>query len=400
MILIELWDEAPAENIVAPLLLRPEAVIYVGFDPAPMRTRLEIYEQVARAHGISTVFSCCAVPRQLPQIVEALSALVRKASCLLDLRGGDELLLAAAGIVYERYASAGLRLIQADVRSCAVSDCMQRQALPCQPLPAISAAEYIRFFGGSLIAREASSEDFPPELSAAVEALWALCRADCGAYNTGVSDLNRICAESRGAALPEICVPLSCMDRDETLPFLLRLAAVGAITPPQLDGDLRFRFTSPSFRKCLRKSGNTLELYTLLTCLRAQRDGQPLFTSGVSGATIDWSAAPTKQEAKADTINEIDAILMRGLTPVFVSCKNGSVGIDELYKLGTVADRFGGAYCLRLLVVTDYGAGGGAEPLRQRALDMGITLLDGVQNLSAEEFRQAIEAAVANHEHR
>ena len=49
-------------------------------------------------------------------------------------------------------------------------------------------------------------------------------------------------------------------------------------------------------------------------------------------------AVPRPQETK----NEIDVMLMRGVVPVFVSCKNGAVKMDELYKLDTVAQRFGG----------------------------------------------------------
>ena len=44
---------------------------------------------------------------------------------------------------------------------------------------------------------------------------------------------------------------------------------------------------------------------------------------------------------------------MRGLRPIFISCKNGSFLPEELYKLSAVAKHFGGEYAKKVLV-TNY----------------------------------------------
>ena len=55
------------------------------------------------------------------------------------------------------------------------------------------------------------------------------------------------------------------------------------------------------------------------------------------------------------TANEIDFMLMKGLTPIFIPWKIGQVYDDELYKLESVANRFGGLYAKNVLIATYLG---------------------------------------------
>ena len=60
---------------------------------------------------------------------------------------------------------------------------------------------------------------------------------------------------------------------------------------------------------------------------------------------------------------------------------------DELYKLSTVAERFGGKHAKKVLVTTSLDfLGEACKYVRQRALDMGIQLLENVQKLDDEEL--------------
>ena len=69
----------------------------------------------------------------------------------------------------------------------------------------------------------------------------------------------------------------------------------------------------------------------------------------MTGVVIDWQ---TDDPDGADVLNEIDLILMHQMTPVFISCKNGEVSNEELYKFNTVAERFGGKYAKKVLIAT------------------------------------------------
>ncbi|MBE5878308.1 MAG: hypothetical protein E7290_15665 [Lachnospiraceae bacterium] len=65
--------------------------------------------------------------------------------------------------------------------------------------------------------------------------------------------------------------------------------------------------------------------------------------------------------------------------------------VAELYKLNTVANRFGGKYAKKILVASslekdsDY-----ANYLRQRAQDMQIRVIDDIVDMSDDELRDTI----------
>ena len=79
----------------------------------------------------------------------------------------------------------------------------------------------------------------------------------------------------------------------------------------------------------------------------------------------------------SDTENESDGVMMRGMVPVFISCKNGYIDREELYKLNVVANRFGGKYAKKVLFATSLDDSDYSQFLRQRAKDMGIKVIEG-----------------------
>lgn len=94
-----------------------------------------------------------------------------------------------------------------------------------------------------------------------------------------------------------------------------------------------------------------------------------------------------------DTEHEIDVILMKGLVPIFISCKNGYVDGTELYKLNTVAERFGGPYAQKVLIATYFGKSTveGHKYFVQIAKGMKVQLIENVHELSDETFAKKIK---------
>ena len=103
-------------------------------------------------------------------------------------------------------------------------------------------------------------------------------------------------------------------------------------------------------------------------------------------------------ENKYDTENEIDVMMMHGVVPVFISCKNGEFTADELYKLNTVAECFGGKYSKKVLVSTaiDTFKKNTKEYLKQRIKDMDIKLISNVQAMSDGELAKELKSIVKN----
>ena len=83
---------------------------------------------------------------------------------------------------------------------------------------------------------------------------------------------------------------------------------------------------------------------------------------------------------------------MHDTVPIFISCKNGYLDSNELYKLKTVAERFGDRYAKMVLVancIDDLGDAAGY--LRQRITDMGIHLIEKVQDMSDERLAKELK---------
>lgn len=67
--------------------------------------------------------------------------------------------------------------------------------------------------------------------------------------------------------------------------------------------------------------------------------------------------------------------------------------VDELYKLNTVATRFGGRYAKKVLVVSNMVNNGiSRQSLRDRAAELGITLIDNIDVMSDAAIKQKLLA--------
>jgi hypothetical protein len=82
---------------------------------------------------------------------------------------------------------------------------------------------------------------------------------------------------------------------------------------------------------------------------------------------------------------------MKGLVPVFISCKNGQYTSNELYKLRSVAERFGGEHAKKVLIATSMDP---EHPsylqFRQRAEDMKIRVIEDLTELSDREMEKRL----------
>jgi len=157
---------------------------------------------------------------------------------------------------------------------------------------------------------------------------------------------------------------------------------------------LQITYKNPQVKKCLTKAGLALELkiYSVVKNLTEQ-DGTPVYNDAVNGVVIDWDGKFHDEDTEKlyDTENEVDILLMHDVVPIFISCKNGVIMPEELYKLNTVADHFGGKYAKKVLVATSLSALGDAgEYLRQRAKDMNIRIVENIQNLDDDELERVL----------
>lgn len=262
----------------------------------------------------------------------------------------------------------------------------------CRSQVYLTVEENITLHGGRILAKgvhfakgDAVSED--------VRTLWELCRADCTAWNTKVGQLaGAVSAYSESNKLfmlPEMSFGSGRYDVDRDFwNALVRTGLVKIDEKRSRDGSFVFSYKNQIVRECLNKAGSVLEYLTYLAGLEETADGASVFDDAELSVVIDWDSEPN------GTSNEIDCIFMHGMVPVFVSCKNGDVKTDELYKLEAVADKFGSGYAKTALVSTvyfdpdsrSYDGDRAAETLRGRAEDMQIRVFMKVHRMTAERL--------------
>ena len=401
MVLIEFFDKTPIENVAGALGLRPETLVFLG-DRKDMERRSPACRALLDAVGLGdTELLRYPVPRNdLGAVTAALEKLLNKhGSLCFDLTGGDQIALTAAGMLYARYPDR-ISLRRFNIETGRFYDITAEARTRLGQLPGLTVAENILLHGGAVVwAKDKKGGtvtwDLSPEFRQDVAGLWDICRRNCSLWNSQISALGALEKIRQDTGDPlHLRVNVShAVDflQHQKLKFksgetYLDLQLAGLIEDLEYDGrTFSFRYKSPQVKKALDKAGTILELHTYLTALDLRDEaGDPLVGDALTGVLLDWDG---RVNAGADTENEIDVMLMQGLVPWFVSCKNGAVGHEELYKLSTVAERFGGPYGKKLLIATTLGRDiGNRDYFLGRGADMGITVLDGVHELSGEAF--------------
>ena len=410
MILIECFTEAHVDNVAACLRLRPQTMVMVG-DASEMATPVQRYEKLFKERRISVDIRTCDVKgKDFSEMAHQIYRLMQEEEdYVIDLTGGDERVIMAVGAVVaglDAPKRARVRVEKYDHSRDVIRDFLEdNNTVPAKPVT-LTVEELVALHGGVVL-----GGDYQPDEDVRlteVDALWKLASSDPKTWNDGISTLNEL--ESWSDSRKQVFLRLAYIpdgrdgirDLDEKVKkaraLLDELGKIGVIRNWSREDVLEYTYTSSLLRYSTQKAGNILEVKTLLEGRNVKDQGAPYFRDCQMSVSIDWDGeihgpwSDTK-----DTRNEIDVVLMHGTTPLFISCKNGKVDEDELYKLNTVADRFGGPYAKKMLVATDLEQAigkGSVKSFEQRAKDMDILLITNAAELAKEKWREAFQKAM------
>lgn len=396
MTLIEFFEKDAIENICSSLTKAPDRVILIGDKLKLMQRHAENYKVILSSRGMDIEFICRAVNKNKMQtIIDALSMFVEQYDdCVFDLTGGEDLYLVAAGIVSERYKDKNIQMHRFNIRNNTIIDGDEDgKTILENDAPVLSIEENIRIYGGDIVYDENREDttfrwDMTPDFKRDINAMWDICRQDARLWNT------QICVFEAAERLSgytddlEISVPTEHLKEavrryGGTYVVIRRimdgLYNAGLLKEYSADDDMfSLTYKNEQVKYCLTVAGQVLEMKVFLAALDAQdKDGSKTYNDVMNGVFIDWDGDIGTDQYSFDTENEIDVMMMHGMVPVFVSCKNGYIDKDELYKLNAVATRFGGKYAKKVLVATSLDNSDFSYYLRQRAEDMGIRLVEG-----------------------
>lgn len=408
MTYIEFFDDDAVVNVCACLAHAPKRVVILGDKMKRMQSHAKRYRELFAQRGQQIEFVCRSINRNnLQSIVDALTQIVeRYPDGAFGLTGGEDLCLVAMGIVSERFRDRNVQMHRFNIQSGSIIDCDQDgNVLAYLERPQLTVAENIRIYGGDVVYDTEVpggthlwrwDEEFTRDFAA----LWRLCCREGRAWNSriGVLAAADMLSETKDtpltvtAQLRTLKNHLRYTDKKfaSVEALLQQLYEAGLLTQYCCDQQtLTLTFKNKQIRKCLTNAGVVLELVICWAAKQATHDGQPVYGDVLSGVCIDWDGSV--RQAGAETRNEIDVMMMHGLVPVFVSCKNGDVQIDELYKLNTVAHRFGGQYAKKVLVTTALKQLPNASYIRTRAADMGIRLVENIWKKDEQQLQKIVQ---------
>ena len=423
MTLIEFFDKDAINNVCFSLVKKPERVVFVGDKLKAMEQSARRCHALLAEKGVNVHFSCRVVNKNnIRTIVNRLSEIIEQYDdCVFEVGGGEDLYLVAIGIVFQKYqmgSAPGIRgesffsklksLFQSDPQSVPekrVQLCrfnlrdntiidlnLNEQTTPQKDALRISVEELISIYGGAIVYEEQKKGTtyrwiLTPKFVNDVKSMWDICRSDVQLWNTQINVIEAAASLNRSKDSLKTSVSMDALNaelRRRQLKYVAvhsifsRLSQKGLLTSYECADD-RFsvEFKDEQVKRCLTSSGQVLELIVYFVMKAVKNDDKtPTYDDVMTGVHIDWDGVIHTKRGDYDTENEIDVIATRGATPIFVSCKNGAVEPDELYKLEAVATRFGGSNARKILVATALGRSSGDNYLRQRAADMGIRIVE------------------------
>lgn len=404
MTYIEFFDLIASENVCACLTYTPDRVIYLGDNAKQMAKHIEYYKKVFDGRGQNIEFLYKTVSKSnLDNVIEMLSGLVETYDdCVFDITGGDEMLILALGMVYAKYPEKNIQIQRFNLRNNSVCDCDKDGNTVYHGIPTLSVEENVRIYGGEVVYGGIEEDktykwELTPEFLKDVELIWNVCKGNVRLWNMQIGIFEA--AEEKGKVSEDgLTTVISRGELDAHLRrrgikyktargIISYLCKNGLLTCFE-DDEITFTvsYKNPQVKRCLTTAGQALELKVYVTAKNTkEKNGELTYDDALNGVVIDWDGSFHDEETEGvyDTENEIDVLLMHDTVPVFISCKNGVVTADELYKLDTVAKRFGGRYSKKVLIATSLDSMGEAgNYLRQRAQDMNIRIVDNFHNIN------------------
>ena len=407
MILIESFSETLAENIMECLRLRPDRMYLLG-DSKQMYQPLERCQTILQKRGLKTKIQAVDTRgKDMGTIAGMLADLVCKEdTCVIDLSGGDEGTILAVGVLMASMDSATRQRVYVqrfDPQLGHEVACDGSGQVIRGKDAILTVREHIYLYGGLVY-----PGSYQPETSYSprdLDCLWSIVAEDPREWNSNIATLNEL--EKHAGSKTDIRLDLRILAEKikhnyekkeaQLLALLEKFQQQGVIKYSRKGDILQYSYTSPLLRYCTQKQGNVLEVKTLLEARAVKDRGAPFFQDCQTSVHIDWDGVVHKSEEHvAETRNEMDVLLMRGTTPLFISCKNGNIDDKELYKLNSVATRFGGTHAKKMLIAADLEMSDEFSELAfsKRAWDMGICLVTDAANLDKTGWRNIFSAAM------
>ncbi len=376
--LIELYDSSiPINNYLSCRLLEPDEMVLLTADGeedlAPARERFENFRQF---FGLKTKVTFCRCrPRDLAGMEENMSRFIRywgEENCVIDVIGGDETLLVAAGMCAVSFPS--LRIVSLRGSAPVLIRGEDPKGEIGRTEASLTVRDVISMAAGELVrCGHADWRDLDEDTMALIPVMFGIYLDNRSSwpsfvyYLQGLNSMRYRVREGAFSGPAEITVnPVTGRRVRADLQIINALSSAGIVSECRLTQSVcRLTFSRPGLVRFLCDSGSWLELF-VYSVLR----GSGLFGDIEIDPVISWD----NDRDDLDTVNEVDLIAMRGIVPVFISCKSGIPGNDAVNEILTITRRFGNRRA-RAVLVTACDPERDAPALLRRAADSGVSVV-------------------------
>ena len=382
-VLIELFDKEQIYNYLAALVFRPEKVYFVGDSEIMGGCCRAKTEKLADITGINAKFLYkFANPDNFPLLRSKISEIIEDEKklgneCVIDVTGGRDLALVAAGYLM----SLGTEVIRYDPKNKAFRILSSGETCPADIK--LSCEELITVAGGTVYSNT-HKLSFSDREWGIVEKIIRLYFEKRDVWTKFVKYLQRISkkdGEKVGDSL-RIEAPATLKADGKTfsadIEILNGLEKTGAITDFKFfrsNNRLSFGYASSGIANLLVNEGVWLELIIYFTVRSTD-----IFTDSDTGVKFIWDIPDGGNSLNSllsgnTPRNEIDVVAVRGIKPIFISCKTRQPINEDLNELYAIREHFGGEHARAALATTKYVDR--ESPVYERARLMGIKIIDG-----------------------
>lgn len=370
--IIEIYDEEQIYNVLAPSEFKPKNVVYIGTRKLKNKKIKNNLISCLRAMELDTkCFFYSTDMLSIDSIIAELENIIANfGECAIDLTGGSEVALVAVGMLarekriplfrYDRYNH--------KYKNIYCCECVEG----VESHPAFNINAILALSGGVMKSHGHLALDTLDEATERdIFRVWTIYKHNHRAWHRAVAYLQQISKNLEGDDLHVDAGAVvyggdKISGADKVV--MEELCESGIIKNYRNDGRrISFDYKNTLMRSCLCDIGICLELYVYAAAKSAG-----IYSDVQISVVIDWDG---NLDARINTINEIDVMVIHGFVPLFISCKSGSVNVTTLNEIKTLAKQFGGEYA-RPVLVTMSDLRARDRFLTQRAMDMGIELID------------------------
>ncbi len=371
-VLVEFFDREPVVNVLASCIFKPDVVVFLCDSRDSQFLKESAVYRLFKRRGIKTqprfYYFNALDPLGVHRVMKAV---VRDyPGCVFDFSGGSDLVLVVAGAFFSENKQPGFYIDVNSGRFINLYGCEefeQQFEMPVFLPEEVFAMTGATVHGYGHFALDELNEDFEKDVLTTFE----IVQKNPKAWSEFVSWLQNVCS---GKPMSMLQIegprrPKGVRRGVHANPVLLqRLRECGLFTHLHIGKNhVEMHFKSVTHRKCLLVEGVWLELFCYVT---AKSSG--LFDEVRTSVVIDWDGVVGGTD---NAKNEVDVFLVKGVTPVFISCKMSLPSALAISEIRLLATRFGGRNS-RAVIVTAGRLGNDHKALQSRADELGITIID------------------------